>query len=81
MSTNSIHPEDKVEIDYSAYDLRTQKLKPTVYRLGDSFGCLSGPDPETGIFGRGDSPDAAVKAWRNALQERLNRLHDSKSTD
>jgi|GEM_PF-4672492 hypothetical protein len=66
---------DPVEIDYSRYDAQTQKLEPAVYRQGDVFAALSGPDRETGIYGEGDTPDAAIKAWRSALQERFDKLH------
>lgn len=68
-----------VDIDYSAYDEEVQKLKPRVYADGEVFSCLSGPDAETGIFGTGVSPDAAIKSWRENLQERFDRINGSDS--
>lgn len=75
MGNDSINPQGNIEVDYSLYDEAVQKLKPKVYRQGDSFCCLSGPDKETGIFGSGGTPDAAIQAWRSALEERFKRLH------
>jgi hypothetical protein len=63
-----------IDIDYSTYDEEVQKLKPRVYREGNIFCCLSGPDPETGIFGTGESPDSAIISWRKNLQERFDRI-------
>lgn len=68
-----------IDIDYSKYDEETQKLKPRVYQEGTIFCCLSGPDSETGIFGTGASPDAAVKSWRTNLQQRFDRINGEES--
>ena len=69
----------QLDIDYSAYDEEVQKLKPRVYADGEVFCCLSGPDAETGIFGTGASPDAAIKSWRENLQERFDRINRAES--
>lgn len=66
--------ESDIKIDYSQYDEAVQKLKPKVYREGDLFSCLSGPDPETGVYGSGDTPQAAIQSWRSALEERFRRV-------
>jgi len=78
MSTDP-HNNSAIEIDYSAYDQQVQKLRPRLYRQGDIFCCLSGPDPETGIFGTGTSPDSAVRSWRASLQERFDRINGEES--
>lgn len=72
---NSIDPQGQIEVDYSQYDEAVEKLKPKVYQQGDGFCCLSGQDQETGIFGRGDTIDAAIQSWKSALEERFMRLH------
>lgn len=74
MPTERINPGDIIEIDYSQYDIAAQKMQPTVYKDGDSFSCLSGPDPETGIFGSGDTPAAAIDNWKSALDNKLKRF-------
>lgn len=82
MVRNSINPDDRVDIDYSGYDIETQKLQPTVYKEDEnSFGCLTGPDPETGIYGQGDTPEAAILAWRSKLEDRFTRLHGDEIKD
>lgn len=82
MAKNSIDPDKRVDIDYAEYDLETQKLQPTVYKEdGNSFGCLTGPDPETGIYGHGDTPEAAITAWRSELENRFKRLHGDEPKD
>lgn len=46
-------------------------LKPVVFREGDSFCCIIGPDPVEGVFGCGDTPAEAVADWDETLQLRL----------
>ena len=74
MATKGINPNDIIEIDYSDHDIAAQKMQPTVYKDGDSFSCLSGPDPETGIFGSGDTPAAAIDDWKSALAHKLKKF-------
>lgn len=75
MENDSIDLQGQIEVDYSQYDEAVQKLKPKVYQQGDVFCCLSGPDQETGIFGSGDTIDAAIQSWKSALEERFRHLH------
>lgn len=35
---------------------------------GDSYCCILGPDPQTGIVGCADTPEGAVKDWDETLQ-------------
>lgn len=53
---------------------KTKKLKPQVYRDGDAFCCIYGPDPVVGIFGSGETPLQAVKDWETDLEHRIERL-------
>jgi hypothetical protein len=48
-----------------------QLLKPVVFKEGDSFCCLLGPDPQTGIFGCGPTPKQALSDWEEHLKEYL----------
>lgn len=37
MTTDSINPNTKMEIDYNKYDQTVQKLKPAMYLVGSTF--------------------------------------------
>jgi len=43
------------------------KLKPAVFRQGDSYCVLYGPTPENGIFGCGISIEEALADWEGNL--------------
>ena len=63
----------RVDIDFTAADVdRTLKtLQPVVFREGETFACHLGPDMESGVVGRGDTPDAAIADWKAALKQRV----------
>jgi hypothetical protein len=56
---------DVVSIDYQQADFpeSVRKLKPIVYKDGDSFCCLLGPDPQEGVFGCGQTAEKALADW------------------
>lgn len=62
-----------VTLDYQSADLPefVRKLKPAVYKDGDSFCCLLGPDPQAGVFGCGKTKDEALADWNNHVVEGL----------
>ena len=66
--TDSLTPENIIPIDYDSPDLPAgvRQYKPTLYKNGTSYCCCYGPDPQTGIFGSGYSPDEALKNWNKA---------------
>lgn len=47
------------------------KLKPAVFRQGDSYCVLYGPTPQNGIFGCGSSIDEALTDWEGNLIKTL----------
>lgn len=63
----------KVKIDFEHEDLPqdAKELQPLVFKEGDSYCCLLGPDRTKGILGYGDSPRAAIADWSVKLQERI----------
>ena len=73
MEQMQIDPESRIEIDYQDWPVNTatQKLQPVVFKDGDSFCCLLGPDPQAGIFGCGDTAFQAVQDWEQHLRDRL----------
>jgi len=64
---------DVVHIDYEATDTpeSVQQTHPVVYVSGDSFCCLLGPDPNTGIYGCGKTVQQALMEFDRLFQERL----------
>ena len=55
------------EIDYEHADVPepVKQFKPVVFREGNVFCCLLGPDPQSGIFGCGESQEDAIRDWNN----------------
>ena len=67
-------PDDKkVSINYSDTDLpaSVKIFKPVVFKDGDLFCVILGPDAERGVCGYGDTPKQALMNWDKDLQERL----------
>lgn len=62
-----------LKIDYTdkALPAAAKMFKPVVYKDGDSYCCLLGPDPKTGIFGCGHNPSEAIADWETHLQAGL----------
>ncbi|MDQ0965387.1 hypothetical protein QFZ20_000790 [Flavobacterium sp. W4I14] len=73
MEQMNVEDSVKVKIDFSKKELpkSAQKLRPLVWKDGDSFCCLLGPDPKVGVFGCGDSPLTAIVDWDTHLGNRL----------
>lgn len=46
-------------------------LHPIVFKEGDSFCALLGPDPQAGVFGCGSTPKSALTDWDEHLKEHL----------
>ena len=46
-------------------------MKPTLFKVGELFCCLLGPDPKSGIFGTGNTMRAAVWSWNLHFHEQL----------
>jgi hypothetical protein len=46
-------------------------LKPIVFREGEMYCCLLGPNPQTGVMGCGDTADESVRDWDDRLKEHL----------
>jgi hypothetical protein len=68
MDTMHIDPAAVVSAELSG---PAGALRPVVFREGDSFCCLLGHDPQTGVMGCGSTPDAAVQDWNDRLKQHL----------
>jgi hypothetical protein len=62
-------------IDYSQFSIpkAVKALKPVLFQEGEGFCCLLGPDPQAGIFGCGETPEAAIADWNRHLSDRMSQ--------
>lgn len=69
-----ISDEVVVHLDYGSGDLpaAVRQFKPVVYKEGDLFCCILGPDRKSGVFGCGVSLKEAIKDWDVNFHKRLN---------
>lgn len=51
-------------------------LRPVVFKEGNGYCCLLGPDPQTGVMGCGDTPEAAIADWDARLRVHLANAGD-----
>ncbi len=63
----------QVSVDFESEGLSrgVKELRPVVWREGTDFCCLLGPDPQEGIFGCGNTAEAAMNDWETHLRERI----------
>jgi hypothetical protein len=61
-----------IEMNYESPGLpeTVRKLKPAVYKDGQSFCCLLGPDPQQGVFGCGKTASEALSDWDLHVKDR-----------
>ena len=60
-----INPDALVSVDYQNLSLpaSVQHLKPSIFREGNAYCVILGPDPQSGIFGCGDTLEEALNDW------------------
>ncbi|WP_285011220.1 hypothetical protein [Pedobacter faecalis] len=65
---------DKAAIVQPDFELPTaaEVLHPVLFKEGDQYCCLLGPDPQAGVFGCGTSAQEAVNDWEQELKDRVN---------
>lgn len=63
----------QVPINYEAneFSMEVRELRPVVFRDGESYCCLLGADPQSGVFRCGDTARQAIEDWEQHLQERM----------
>jgi hypothetical protein len=73
MEQMNVEDSLKVDIDFSEEVLpkSAKTLQPLVWKDGDSYRCLLGPDPSVGVVGSGDTPLLAIVDWDTHLTSRL----------
>jgi hypothetical protein len=62
----------KVNVDYTHTDLppSVRTFRPLLFRNGQQYCCILGPDVGKGIFGCGDTPQEAFIDWDRSYQLR-----------
>jgi hypothetical protein len=73
MEQMSMKGLETVPVNFEQRDLppSVKEFKPAVYKDGDSYCCILGPDPLAGVFGCGDTPEEALQDWDHQLKERI----------
>lgn len=63
----------QIEMDFSdeGYPEKARKLKPHVFKNVEFYYCIYGPDPQIGIFGRGDTLLESIEDWEYDLEQRI----------
>jgi hypothetical protein len=71
-----------IPIDYEHGDLpaTVRQFKPVVFQEGNAFCCILGPDPQSGIFGCGDSKEEAIRDWNNHFLDEIDNPTEGNET-
>lgn len=72
MEQSNLRDDMKVQLDYADPELpvSVRTFKPLVFQDGDSYCAVFGPD-RNGVFGRGETPQAALLDWNRKLYYRI----------
>jgi hypothetical protein len=73
MEQMNVSEEKKVSFDFSRFRLPRYvgEFQPLLFKEGDSYCAILGPDLQYGIFGRGSTPEAALADWNDNLLNSL----------
>ena len=73
MKQLDVPDEMKVAIDLSDGHVpeSVKTFQPVLFRDGDAYCCVLGPDTEEGVVGSGKTPKEALKSWEKSLRERM----------
>lgn len=74
---------ETIPIDYEAADTpaSVKEFKPALFKDGPAYCCILGPDPQTGVFGCGNSTKEALADWDRHLKERAQDPKDGNDLD
>jgi|SRR6188474_2065828 hypothetical protein len=73
MEQFNVPNEKKVNINYSDKDLpaSVKIFQPVVFKDGDLFCVVLGPDAHQGVSGYGNTLQEAIMSWDKGLQQRV----------
>ncbi len=72
MKQLNVPDEVKVNIDFTDDNIpdSVKTFQPVLFKDGNTFCCVLGPDERDGVYGCGETPLAALKDWDKKLQQR-----------
>jgi hypothetical protein len=70
-----------IDFDHDNIPASVKEFRPAVFKDGDSFCCLLGPDPQEGVFGCGSTAREALADWDVHLRERAKQPKDGDPLD
>ncbi len=72
MEQMNVEEHKKILIDYDDASLSKfiRQFRPMIYREGDQYCCVLGPDPQTGVFACSNSLEEALSEWTEELKKR-----------
>jgi hypothetical protein len=81
MEQMNVSEEQKVRFDFSPITLPgyVREFQPLLFKDGETFVAVLGPDLQTGITGKGNSPEEALLDWNKNIKERLRKADDNDS--
>lgn len=82
MEQLNVEETKKVNIDFDQIALPKSAviLQPLVYHENGQYHCVLGPNINTGIYARGDSPEDAIIQWDVQLTGRLATASENDQT-
>ena len=68
---DGLHPEDIITYDPNQIGVPSsvKMLKPMLYKDGDAFCLLAGPDPQSGTFGCGPTVESAMEDFEQTFKK------------
>ena len=72
----------KIDLNYNDPDLPApvRQFKPVLFKEGDSFCMLLGPDPQEGIFGCGNTANDAIQDWEHHFNDEIENPTEGNET-
>jgi hypothetical protein len=71
-----------IHVNYQDENLSAavQQFQPVLYKDGNAVCALLGPDPQSGIFGRGVSVETALKDWDSNFNTEIDNPREGNET-
>jgi hypothetical protein len=63
----------KIDMDSENIPASVKEFRPVVFKEGNAYCCILGPDPQTGVFGCGQSPAEAMQDWDRHLKDLIEK--------
>lgn len=72
MEQMNVEENKKVVLNYEDPTLTkfVRQFRPLVYRDGNLYCCILGPNPETGVFACADSLEDTLQQWTEEVKKR-----------